>query len=181
MIGGRASNGAPIRLARCAPQSLRRVAISTIAAGLAWRSSFGCSCSLASAEEMFKDADAVVEGRAADVSRGYLRLAWCSVKAFVHGLPESGDAAEAECGVRVEFAVSRRWKGTTADMMIIMTGRGGGDCGVPFEEGSSYLLYLAQVEPNVFATNICMRPQRLEQAADDREILAHLTGRSVAP
>ena len=130
---------------------------------------------------MFKDADAVVEGRAADVSRGYLRLAWCSVKALFHGLPESSHAAEAECGVRVEFAVSHRWKGTIADMVLITTGRGDGDCGMPFEEGSSYLLYLAQVKPNVFATNICMRPQKLEQATDDRDALARLTGQSVAP
>ncbi len=127
---------------------------------------------------MFKAADAVVEGRAADVSRGYLRLAWCGVKEFFHGPPESLGPYEAECGVRVEFAVSRRWKGTTPDMMLITTGRGGGDCGVPFEEGVSYLLYLSQLKPNVFATNMCMRPQRLEDAADDRGALARLTGQS---
>jgi len=66
-------------------------------------------------------------------------------------------------------------------MVLITTGRGGGDCGVPFEEGSSYLLYLAQVKPKVFETNICMRPQTLEHATEDRDAPARLTGHAVAP
>ena len=59
--------------------------------------------------------------------------------------------------------------------MRVATGRSGGDCGVPFQAGESYLLYLRKANVSVFATNICMRPLPSEMAAADREALSRLT------
>jgi hypothetical protein len=132
---------------------------------------------------MFGEVDAVVEGTVTDVNHGYLRLAWCGAKALADHVFHSDhfhrSDYEAECGVRVTLAVTRVWKGSVGDSLVLTTGRGGGDCGMPFEGDRSYLLYLGQLQPGVFTTNICMRPQPIEDAATDRDVLARLTGKRV--
>lgn len=166
----------------CPPASmtrLRSVLSATIAvfafsmAQTAWC----CSCGGTSVQEMFGRADAVVEGQVVDVDRGYLRLAWCAVRGFFGSDLDDYDDA---CGVRVTLAVSRRWKGQEAPSVRIATGRGGGDCGVPFQKGQSWLLYLHAIRPRLFGTNICMRPQLSADAADDRQVLISVTDREAA-
>lgn len=119
---------------------------------------------------MYGDADAVVEGRVVDVDWGFLRVAWCGIKTLLGADVED---AEVTCGVRVTLAVDRYWKQIDSATVEIATGRGGGDCGVRFEVGQAYLLYLrrAHHDPVVFATDICMRPQRLSEAAPDLLVL----------
>ena len=75
---------------------------------------------------------------------------------------------------RIDLAVSRYWKGKGSTAVRIAMGRAGGDCGVDLEEGWSYLLYLRRVRPDLFATNMCMRPRRIEDAAEDLGILPML-------
>jgi len=156
-----------MRIFRAIPLGTALV-IGLLTASPAW----SCSCARTSAEEMYERVNAVLEGRVIDVNRGYLRLAWCAVR---HLFGSDLDDYEDACGIRVTLEVSRCWKGSCEGSVFIATGRGGGDCGVPFQEGKSYLLYLEAVRPSLFGTNICMRPQLVEDASGDREILAVLT------
>jgi len=133
-----------------------------------------CSCEMSPPEKEFAGADAVVEAQVLDVDRGYIRLAWCRIRGFF-GADIYSDDFDAACGIRATVAVHQRWKGPESTTVRIATGRDGGDCGVPFQAGESYLLYLRQVNPSLFATNICVRPLPYEMAAADREALSRLT------
>ena len=134
---------------------------------------WSCSCSRVSVEELFEAADAVYEGKVLDVDMGYLRLAWCSVK-HLFGLGLSDLEVELNCGVRMTLEVTRRWKGQEAGVVQVMTGRGGGDCGVPLDEGTEYLLYLYELAPGIYGTNSCMRPRLASDCAEDRAGLESL-------
>ena len=133
-----------------------------------------CSCGASSVLAAYDNADAVVEGEVLDVNQGYVRLAWCAITSFF-GADPYDDVYDASCGVHITLAVSHRWKGPEASVVKVATGRGGGDCGVPFEEGKGYLLYLEELRPGMFGTNICMRPRPIEESHGDREMLISLT------
>ncbi len=54
------------------------------------------------------------------------------------------------------FEITRAWKGASDKKNItVETGLGYGDCGFPFQIGSSYLVYTNGTEP--YQTNICTR------------------------
>lgn len=131
-----------------------------------------CSCTDNPPTEIaFATADAVLEGRVANVDQGYLRLVWCVARGSLGAYPEDSEQA---CGVRMTLAVNHRWKGPDAPTVRIVTGRGGGDCGCPLEEGKSYLLFLREAKPGVFYLNICMKHPLLEEASTDRALLEQL-------
>ncbi len=136
---------------------------------------WSCSCHQSTAEEMYQNADAVLEGRVTRVSHGYLRAAWCQIRALFGS--ELSDY-ETACGVRVTVEVQEYWKGVSSHVIRVVTGRGGGDCGVPFENDQRYLLYLRKIQSDLFETNICMRPQPLDQAAEDLAVLGPTTAPS---
>ena len=50
------------------------------------------------------------------------------------------------------FKISQSYKGNATDTLTIQTGLGGGDCGVQFEPGETYLVYANQQQ-----TNSCRR------------------------
>jgi len=58
----------------------------------------------------------------------------------VVGAPDPDDSY-ASYGVRVTFEVTKSWKGAQLRHLTILTGRGGGDCGVDFREHSDYLVF----------------------------------------
>lgn len=88
--------------------------------------SYACKCMQRSFAEEFQDAEQV----------------------FV-GTPVSRVEGEV---VSYTFRVSKIFKGAQRDSIIITTGFGGGDCGVRFVIGTSYLVYA-----NDFRTNSCRR------------------------
>ena len=147
------------------------MAAGTIASLLVAEPAWCCSCGASSVQQAYEHADAVVEGEVLDINWGYLRLAWCAMSSFFGADPSD----YASCGVHMTLAVGHRWKGPEASVVKVATGRGGGDCGVPFEEGKSYLLYLYELRPDIFGTDICMRPRPIEESDGDREILKSLT------
>ena len=63
------------------------------------------------------------------------------------------------------FLVTKKWKGPVGDTLVVLTGRGGGDCGYPFGIGGSYLVYAGWSELNrpsgVLGTGICSRTRSL--------------------
>ena len=178
-LGRSANERRPMSPVRCA------TAIGTLAVAFAARAALGCSCELTSAEELFRRVDAVVEGTVTDVNHGYLRLAWCQARSLVDDVCGSDfmnmNRYDDECGLRVSLAVTHSWKGSAGESLRIITGRGGGDCGFPFEEAKSYLLYLREATPGVFYTSICMRPHAIEDASEDRQVLTGLTGKQASP
>ena len=72
--------------------------------------------------------------------------------------------------VLVRFKVEILWKGNNASQVAIRTGRGSGDCGLPFAVGERYLVYAYGPE-NALESNICQRTTSLSEAAVDLRIL----------
>jgi hypothetical protein len=63
--------------------------------------------------------------------------------------------------VQYTFSISETFKGVQADSVVIKTGSGGGDCGMPFELGKIYLIYSTNHE-----TSRCRRNAIVETNAD---------------
>ncbi len=110
------------------------------------RDTYACSCSAPeSVHEAYERATLVFEGR------------------FINN---EGD--ERDYALPHNFLVSRIWTGPFVSSVTVYTGRGGGDCGYPFEGGHSYLVYAHYVDPGeVFSTNICSRTRPIESAGED--------------
>lgn len=77
---------------------------------------------------------------------------------------------------RVTLRADTSWQGQVTQQMTIYTGSGGGDCGFPFAQGESYLVYASAVGENgpsgsfpagSLATGICSRTRTIDRAADD--------------
>jgi hypothetical protein len=54
----------------------------------------------------------------------------------------------------VTFKVDRYWKGTDSSEVIVFTGAGGGDCGIRFRKGDSYIVFAEMLEDK-WRTGIC--------------------------
>ncbi|MDX6614168.1 MAG: hypothetical protein QOD75_3354 [Blastocatellia bacterium] len=74
--------------------------------------------------------------------------------------------------VRVTFKVDTFWKGPLSSEVIVMTGRGGGDCGYRFAVGARYLVYAYGSDVTNLNTNICQRTALYADAADDLKVLS---------
>ena len=72
--------------------------------------------------------------------------------------------------LKVKLRVERIWKGILSNEVIVVTGRGGGDCGYPFEVGARYLVF-AYGDDTKLETNICQRTKGLADAAEDLKLL----------
>ena len=55
---------------------------------------------------------------------------------------------------RVKFEVTKRWKGSQARSIVVVTRLSGEACGFPFEEKKEYLVYVAPGPANI-ETGIC--------------------------
>jgi len=129
--------------------------------------SLACSCSILSTlhrsfEERVKDArddsKAVFSGTVLGIDRVPNRLS-----------------------VTVKFKVERTWKGSLPEEMTIFTGQGGGDCGFPFEVGTTYLVYAYGDSVATLSTSICRRTTVLAAATEDLKILALSTCPTAKP
>lgn len=72
--------------------------------------------------------------------------------------------------VKVKFRVEKSWKSVLTNEVIVITGRGGGDCGYRFEVGARYLVF-AYGDGTKLETNICQRTKGLADAAEDLKLL----------
>jgi hypothetical protein len=72
--------------------------------------------------------------------------------------------------LRVKFRVEKYWKGVLSNEVIVVTGRGGGDCGYRFKVGAHYLVFAYGVDTRL-GTNICQRTKELAEAAEDLKLL----------
>lgn len=74
--------------------------------------------------------------------------------------------------LRYQVAVTTSWKGVHSFSITVLSGRGGGDCGYPFEVGKSYLVYGEQVGEDLVAAGICGRQLEEGEASGDLAFLA---------
>ena len=72
---------------------------------------------------------------------------------------------------RVTFKIEGFWKGTLSKEVVVVTSRGGGDCGYRFEVGERYLVYAYGVNEANLGTNICQRTAPLSADAGDLKLL----------
>ena len=98
-----------------------------------------CTCMApATTGEAFHKSSAVFRGK---VSRVYRSL-WDTM-----GVTRTGNH-------RIKFEVMKRWKGSQAKSIVVVTRLSGEACGFPFEEKKEYLVYVAPGVAGI-ETGIC--------------------------
>jgi hypothetical protein len=75
---------------------------------------------------------------------------------------------------RVRFAVSADHRGGVGQIVDVMTGQGGGDCGYRFEPNEHYLVYAHKGENGVLSTGICSPTKKLSEAGEDLQYIDSL-------
>lgn len=137
---------------------------------------FGCSCGgPGPVAEAYAEYDLIFTGTVTDQTDRWnlWRKSWYFLRTFVGSEPDFELSQYARTqGFEFEFAVDQMWRGTPARTTSVLTGRGGGDCGVPFEIGKSYLVYAYCDDRGDCFTIICSRTRPKERAAEDLQYLA---------
>lgn len=144
----------------------KKLTILTLATALTFSSvsfllpntAYACSCVADySQEQAFEDAEAVFVGRVLSIQehRNTLRQLF------------SNDIAPSYR--TIEFHVTERWKGVEKNLVTVATGFGGGDCGLYFAEGETYLVYAQEggFYGEELATGICSRTEVSRHADAD--------------
>lgn len=128
---------------------------------------WACSCVSLEPQDNFAAASLVAEGRVVQVFR-HPRL-YC----FLRRLLIDDDT---ECGARATVRLGRVWKGAAAERITVVTSLPDGACGVDFERGRSYLLFLDRSEAGgeEYSTSICAGTQPLEEASRHLDFLDSL-------
>ena len=71
-------------------------------------------------------------------------------------------------GFEITARVVTSFKGLAVSRVRFLTGRGGGDCGLPFKEGGQYLVYLSSSAGNSQSiVGLCGRTAPAEKASED--------------
>jgi hypothetical protein len=78
----------------------------------------------------------------------------------------------------VALRVDRAWKGVDSHTCVVLTGMGGGDCGVLFRPGDSYLVYTGGPSSGWPIASLCGRTAPLARADADIRALRPATARS---
>ncbi len=112
-----------------------------------------CSCGEVPPAAAFATADAVflarIDGATAWIDPGSRLLPGRSVPCY-------------------RLRVLAAWKGVTSDHVLVVTGRGGGDCGVEFGSGEVFLVYATRSgRGDTLSANICSRTRAAEYAGED--------------
>ena len=84
--------------------------------------------------------------------------------------------------VIVHLRLLASWKGTRADTLSLVTGSGGGDCGVEFTEKGVWIVYGHRGKDGQLYTSICERTRPMKWAQEDsialgRPVFDRLQGR----
>jgi hypothetical protein len=75
-------------------------------------------------------------------------------------------------GFEVTASVESTFKGAAAREVRFLTGRGGGDCGFPFQKDRRYLLYLdCAFGRGLSVVTICGRTREIGEAGEDLKFL----------
>ncbi|MGV8039098.1 MAG: hypothetical protein AB2L07_03160 [Thermoanaerobaculaceae bacterium] len=135
-----------------------------------------CTClHIQSVPEAFRYADFVAMVRVERIEDQW--TTWRRLKDRLGLQPEdTGDPAKwaLEYGFKVTVRVDESWKGHLGKESCIFTGRGGGDCGVPFEVGVSYLVYARATDGGQYYVSFCSRTTPADRSEADVAALAQL-------
>jgi len=77
-------------------------------------------------------------------------------------------------GGEIRFAIEKSYHGVAGKEVVIHSGTGGGDCGMWFKLGETYLVYAYGNAKEGFGTSICSRTRPLSTASEDLAFLEHL-------
>lgn len=131
---------------------------------------FGCSCVAATSDiklavsQAYKGASSVVVAQVVSIEKQKIRKAWMDKK----------DASVD--GEITRFVTVDSWKGSHGESFATKTIVGGGMCGMAFEEGKAYLLYLyGPDKEGYYSASICSRSIKLEGAKEDLGILKSIS------
>jgi hypothetical protein len=136
-------------------------------------SAFACSCfQRLSPPEKFARAELVFAAKVLEVEdrNTVLRRLWRSLRSAV-GVREPRFTDWQEWGFDVTVQVTAMWRGEAVREVRLLTGRGGGDCGIRFAEGETYLVYAYRHEGRWYA-HLCSGTRLTEYAAKDLASLA---------
>lgn len=80
--------------------------------------------------------------------------------------------------VAYTFEVNEVWKGEPGKKTVIYSGSGGGECGISFQKGETYLVYAFESDHGKMYATLCTRPELVssEKAQEDLRLLGQ--GRS---
>lgn len=73
----------------------------------------------------------------------------------------------------VGFRVDGAWKGVSAPKVVVLTGMGGGDCGLDFDRGARYLVYAHAGADGKLSTGVCRRTAPAALASEDLRALGN--------
>lgn len=155
---------------------MRRFLLALALSPLISSAATACSCVPATDEQLLARSELVFEGEVVDVSLRYWRVAISTLQS-VFGVDDHEDYAR-RWGIKVEFAVERSWKGDQGEYLELFTGRGSGDCGYSFHQGTRYLVFASRGKDAELYTSICERPAPIEQASETIANLAKLSKRA---
>ena len=149
---------------------LAAVALFVLASNAAW----ACSCGgrMTVADE-FADAPIVFVGRVESIHDrwGTLDQFWFSVQRFFKMETHFERHYCKDFGKEVTFGVEKAWKGVATRHVVLLTGRGGGDCGVEFQTGTDYIVYAWPPGESGCQTNICTRTREVSYGREDLDFL----------
>ena len=131
-----------------------------------------CSCGgRMTAADQFKEAAIVFVGRVESVQDRQNQF-WLAVRHFFHMDPPFSEKNYcADYGKEVTFGVAKAWKGVATRHVVLLTGRGGGDCGVEFQPGVDYIVYAWPPGDSGCQTNICTRTREVAYGREDLDYL----------
>jgi hypothetical protein len=119
---------------------------------------YACTCMApATAVEGLQKSSAVFRGRVVTIYRSFFDRV---------GITNTA-------GYRVQFEITKQWKGTPSKSTVVITRLTGEACGFPFEEGKEYLVYLV-TEPKDIQTGICTGTKNIAEAEQEMKQLDRL-------
>ena len=123
---------------------------------------YACTCMApATAAEALQKSSAVFRGRVVTIYRSFLDRV---------GITNTA-------GYRVQFEITKQWKGTPSKSIVVITRITGEACGFPFEEKKEYLVYVV-TEPKDIQTGICTGTKNIAEAEQEMKELDKLLERS---
>jgi hypothetical protein len=73
-------------------------------------------------------------------------------------------------GYRVQFEITKQWKGTASKSIVVITRLTGEACGFPIEENKEYLVYVV-TQPKDIQTGICTGTKNIAEAEQEMQQL----------
>ena len=138
---------------------------------LAGRDAFACSCMNPGTPcEAFGQAAAVFVGTVTGVRDNQRQQA-----TDVDQQRKKEDSGQIDwTPLAYKFSVEQAYLGIAGSEVEIFTGRGGGDCGIVFQTGQSYLVYAYRYTDKL-STGICTRTRLFSRATEDIAFLGTLS------